>query len=257
MRKFIVVVWLAASSLLIAVPAAADSPVNLPPLAPGEVLLEINAVGISQAPATGATISVAIAAEETSEASARRAGAAAVQRVTAAARAAGVAAADVDASTLNVSSTTYGGGNYTSDMLLNAADTLASGEIHYASGTVTIRLRNAAAGPALHRNLAAIDNVTAAAPVYTLDDDSTARRAARTEAMRRARADAESYVEAMNMRIARILRVTERTGLDFLGMALSESNTALRTFRDYERSMAEGQVMTFVVVGVDYALAPR
>jgi hypothetical protein len=54
-----------------------------------------------------------------------------------------------------------------------------------------------------------------------------------------------------------VLRVTERTGLDFLGMAFSESNTAMRTFRDYERSMAEGQVMTFVVVGVDYALAPR
>ncbi|MEA3041376.1 MAG: hypothetical protein QOC65_865, partial [Sphingomonadales bacterium] len=89
MRKLIVAAWLAASSLLIAVPAAADSPFSLPPLAPGEVLLEINAVGISQAPASSATISVVISAEEASEAAARRAAATAVQRVTAAARAAG------------------------------------------------------------------------------------------------------------------------------------------------------------------------
>jgi hypothetical protein len=130
-------------------------------------------------------------------------------------------------------------------------------EVHHASSTVVIRMRRAASTQALHRALDAIDNVSVAVPEYTLDDDAAARRSARADAVRRARTDADSYAAAMNMRIGRVLRVTERTGVDMLGMALSESNTAMRTFRDYERSVAEGEVMTMVVIGVDYALAPQ
>ncbi|HEX9932773.1 MAG TPA: SIMPL domain-containing protein [Allosphingosinicella sp.] len=256
MRKLIVAAWLTATSLLVAVPAAADSPVTLPPLAAGEVLLETNAIGIATSPATSARLTIAVSVEGATEAEARRAAAAAVQRVTAAARAAGVAASDIDASAVEVSSDPY-----LDDMMMNAAMeanlTTDASEVHTASATVTIRMRSAAATPALHRTLEAIDNVNAGVPEYSLDDDSAARRTARGEAVRKARADAEAYAAALGMRLGRVLRVTERTGLDFLGMAFSESNTAMRTFRDYERSVAEGQVMTFVVVGVDYALTPR
>jgi hypothetical protein len=256
MRKFIVAAWLAASSLLVAVPAAADGPVSLPPLAPGEVLLETNAVGITRSPASSARISASVMAEGSSEAEARRAGAAAIQRITAAARAAGVPSSDIEAGDLSVASNDYAMTN-AADIDGNLTMDVSGEPVHYANGTVVIRLGNAAAGPALHRALDAIENVSSGMPEYVLDDDSAARRTARAEAVRRARADAEAYAAALNMRIARVLRVTERTGLDFIGMALSESNTAMRTFRDYERSMADGQVMTFVVVGVDYALAPQ
>ena len=258
MRKLIAAAWLAATSLLIAVPASADSPVTLPPLAPGEVLLETNAIGITTSPATSARISLTVSAEAASEADARRAAATAIQRVTAAARAAGVPAADIDASDINVSAAMSDMYNMTMDPTeMNAMEASGMENAHYASATVVIRMRNAGATPALHRSLNAIENVDASIPEYSLDDDSAPRRAARAEAVRKARADAESYAAALGMRLSRVLRVTERTGLDFLGMAFSESNTAMRTFRDYERSMAEGQVMTFVVVGVDYALAPR
>jgi uncharacterized protein YggE len=253
MRKLFAAAWLAATSLLVAVPAAADSPVTLPPLAAGEVLLETNAVGIARSPATSARLTVTVNAEGATEAEARRAATTAVQRVTAAARGAGVPASDIDAGRVAVSSDPY----FTDSLNAMGENISDASEVHTASSTVNIEMRNASATPALHRALEAIENVNAGTPEYSLDDDTAARRTARAEAIRKARADAEAYAAALGLRLGRVLRVTERTGLDLLGMALSESNTAMRTFRDYERSMAEGQVMTFVVVGVDYALVPR
>ena len=55
MRKLLVAGFVAASSLMMTA-AAGHGPVTLPPLAPGEVLLEVNAVGIVATPATSATL---------------------------------------------------------------------------------------------------------------------------------------------------------------------------------------------------------
>jgi hypothetical protein len=259
MRKSVVAAWIAICSLVAAVPAAADSPVSLPPLAANEVLLETSAVGVARSPATSAMLSASVRVEAATEEEARRAATAAVQRVTAAARAAGVAAADIDAGAVAVSDDMYGGmgnmmGNIDGD---NMNATMDMAQVHYATSTVSIRLRSAAAVPGLLNALGEIENVTPGSPDYMLDDESAARRTARTEAIRSSRADAEAYAASMNMRIARVLRITERTGLDLAALAIGESSLITREMRAFERSQRDGQVSTYAIVGVDYALAPR
>ena len=67
-------------------------------------------------------------------------------------------------------------------------------------------------------------------PVYTLADAAAARRQARAQAMRQARADAEAYAASLDMRVVRIVRITERTGLDMLAMLATEPDTLTRMF---------------------------
>jgi hypothetical protein len=171
-----------------------------------------------------------------SEAEARGTLAAQLARATAAARAAGATAANIRVTPGESGSAPV------MDMDMNATmDTEIVGnmaamspESYFAESRVEIRLGDATRAQGLQRNLESIDAATVAAPVYDLENDSAARRAARAAAIANARADAESYALALNMRIGRILRVTERTALDFMGMALSESNTAMRTIRRME-----------------------
>jgi hypothetical protein len=59
------------------------------------------------------------------------------------------------------------------------------------------------------------------------------------------------------MRIVRIAQITERGGLDFLSMTVSESNAVVRAMRSFSSAQAEAQVETYAVVGVDFVLGPR
>lgn len=259
MRKIFTAALLAACSILAAGPASADGPVSLPQLAAGEALLEVNAVGIVSSPATSATIVVNLRAEAATQEDARRALAGQAARVGAAARAVGVAAADIGVTPTGSGVSPAAESGMDMDMGMgnaaHAVETTAAGETYYAGSRVEIRLRDAARAQGLYRSLESLDAGTVAAPVYDLDNDSAARRAARAAAIANARADAESYAAALGMRVQRILRVTERTGLDFMGMALSESNTVMRTMRRMESSSRNAQVDTFVLVGVDFVLA--
>jgi len=257
MRKSVILAWATATALFAGVPAAADSPAVLPPLAPGEVLLETSGLGIVRTPATSATLIANISVEAASEAEARRMAAAALERVVAAARAAGAAAADIERGEIEVSRAPgYGGMNIVDTDMMNAADFMDSGETHYASAAVTIRLRSPAGAAALERTIDSIEHATSGVPSYELADDSAARRAARAEALRRARIDAETYAASVNMRVARILRITERAGLDLMPLAVTETN-AMRELEGAGRGSRDGQVPTYAVVGVDFALAPR
>ena len=95
-----------------------------------------------------------------------------------------------------------------------------------------------------------------AVPVYALTDDAGPRRQARARALEKARADAEAYAAPLNMRIVRVVRVSERLGLDLFGLFASEMQLLGQMFTP---AMMRGgpEVYTIVTVGVDYALAPR
>jgi uncharacterized protein YggE len=87
--------------------------------------------------------------------------------------------------------------------------------------------------------------------VYELDDDSQARRAATAAALAEARADAQDYADAMHMRVARIVRVSERMGQAEAGWTvLSSMMMAVRGARDSD-------VRVDAHVAVDFALAPQ
>jgi uncharacterized protein YggE len=260
MRKSVILAWATATALFAGVPAAADSPVSLPPLAPGEVLLETSGVGIARTPATSATLTASISVEAETEAEARRKANDVIQRVTAAARAAGVAPADIRIGEVELARNPYGysADLNASDMTMNTLESMeAPAESQYASASVTIHLRTAAAAPGLERAIDAIEHASAATPSYELADDSAPRREARAEALRRARIDAETYAASVNMRIARVLRITERAGLDLLPLAVTENGALMREMEGGGRGNRDGQVRTYAVVGVDFALAPR
>lgn len=261
MRKLVIAAWAVLCSVLIAVPAAADSPATLPPLAPGEVLLEVSAYGVARSPATSAIFTAQIRANAASEEEARRNVTSAVAQITTAARAAGATAADIVAGPVS-SDRSFVDLYNTIDVDMNSAASTDEARVaHYAHSTVTITLRNPAAAPALRGTLSAIDGVDVERVQYRLDDDRAARRTARGEAIRNARTDAETYAAAMNMRIVRVLRVTERTGFDSLPMALTEDNALARGMRDgpggiIGQNRESGEIETYAVLGVDYALAP-
>jgi uncharacterized protein YggE len=259
MRTLVIAVWAVLCSLLAAVPAVADSPATLPPLAPGEVLLEVSALGVSRTPATSAVLTLRINSTASTREEARRNAAAAAARVVTAARAAGVAAADIEQAPVTEDS--LGMDVYNTALTLdpegNVVDELPPS--FTATSAVTVVLRNPAGAAPLASRLRAIEGVQLDSIHYRLDDDRAARRTARGDAIRNARADAEAYAAAMGMRIARLLRVTERTGVDSLPMALTEENPLARGMRDGPGSLGrqsneDGQIATYAIVGVDYAL---
>ncbi|HEX8192913.1 MAG TPA: SIMPL domain-containing protein [Allosphingosinicella sp.] len=263
MRKLVVAVWLAVTSLVAAVPAA--SQVSLPPLAPGEVLLELSAVGTARTPATSATLLLNVRVEGESEEAARRALGAALRRVTATARAGGLAALDIEVTDRGVNSDPYPDStllnaamvDFDVDMANSTVEPVSESAVLHGSATVNLSIRNPAGARDLQRRFAAMEGVDTSEPDFQLDDDSAARREARADALRRARADAEAYAASMNMRVARVLRVTERGGIDVMSLILGGRNEMLRSMEAAEPVTADGRILTYAAVGVDYALAPR
>lgn len=230
----------------------APSPVRTQPLAPGEMLLETGGWGVVTSRADLATIAVRVSAPGDTPAAARRANSAELRRVVAAARRAGVPADGIDIR--------EGEPPSSSVMTVNLAASMEdSTAAHRAVGTITIRLRDIDRVGAVRAALEAIPAANVALPIYALTDRTAARREAQGQALAAARADAEAHAQNAGMRLARMVRITERVSNDLYGLALN--NAAL--FRRLEgtvgptRDRTEPQIVTFVMLGVDYALAPR
>ncbi|HEX8525678.1 SIMPL domain-containing protein [Allosphingosinicella sp.] len=252
MRKLAVAVWLGLSSIVAAGPATADGPIVVAPLAPGEVLLEVNAVGIVSTPATAATITVEVAANREAEADALRSASEAVQQVRSAARAAAVAEGDIEAA--DVETAIRGADAYGYNVIIepNAVSEMVLDG--YGSSTITVRVRDVAVVPELQRRFAQIPDVASTTVEYLLEDETAARRAARADALARARSDAEAYAAGLNMRVARVLRVTERADFTSAVFGNGRMDGELRALMQPRRT---ARIQTFALVGVDYALAPR
>jgi uncharacterized protein YggE len=183
--------------------------------------------------------------------------------MTAAARAAGASADDIRVSEESVGGMEDIYSMETADVDAPISETAAEAARaarFYARATVTVRLRNVGRAQALHARFGGYGSNAyfgGGGPVYELVDETAPRRAARAQAIANARADAESYAAALNLRIVRVLHVTERGGLDFLSMTVSESNALIRAMRSFSSAQAEAQVETYAIAGVDFVLAPR
>ncbi len=92
-------------------------------------------------------------------------------------------------------------------------------------------------------------------PTYSLTDDRAARRSARADAIATARASAESYADSLGIRVARIVRVTERIGANSLNLLANNANLSWTVHAP--GGSTEPDVRTHIFVGVDFALAPR
>jgi hypothetical protein len=182
----------------------------------------------------------------------------------AAARSAGIPAADIESTAPNVHSTSIAGAEL--DMLRrlgpaangSAADEAASAAepaMAGATGTLRIELRDLSRLERLQRALEQVGGGQIPAPSYSLSDDRAARRTARNQALATVRADAEAYAASLGMRVVRIVRVTERGGADFMSLMLGEAPHLQNLFERRERR--DRRVATYAIVGVDFALAPQ
>ena len=274
--------------------AAGASPVSTQPLAANEVLLEISALGTATSRAEMATLTGTLTSRGATETEARRVHDANVRRLTAIARRAGVAAADLTigeaeamseapVSDMNMDMEAAGAAlDAASDAAAAAAETDGGSEVPVAAAdpmanavscsascpeyadlgmvmtsTVEIRLRNPDKVDELTQALqqAQVDFYTSA-PVYSPGDQTAARRTARAQALAAARADAEAYAASLGLRVVRIVRVTERMGMDLMSLAMSESSPMRNMFQQLEQSQGP-DIPTFIAVGVDFALGPQ
>jgi len=235
--------------LAVAPAASAQGPVATVPLAAGEMLLELNAMGSATARADSAEVSVQIALQGSDEADLRRKYDQVVARLRAAAR---DARGEIEVQELN---------SY-ADMMMNMADTNMSdfdvveagqGE-HSGSSAAVIRLRDLSRIEALTRTLEGIDGVYSDVR-YSASDMTSVRRQARDNAIASARAEADSYAASMNMRVARIARVTERVEIDFMAMMMGDP--AIQNLVSSGAPGSDPNVPAYVRVGVDFILAPR
>jgi hypothetical protein len=256
MRKLIVAAAVAACPIIAVQSAsAAESPIVLPSLATGEVLLEADGYAVVRTPATSATITTNVHCTGASEAEARRALEARIAQVRAAAAAAGVAPAGV---TVRMGPVREAAALIPIDLDAPAAGAESRPERNFAaSATIVIQLHDASRAHDLFETLEPAAQEFGGGPVYELADEGAPRREARRRALAAARADAEAYAEAAGMRIVRMLRITERAGTDFAGLLASEREIMDPLGMARWGRPRAAQVETRALVGVDYVLAPR
>lgn len=251
-----------AAAVLLSTPAGAGvpgltgggstSPVRTHPLAAGELLLEVGGVGFVTSRADLATLTVTVSSDGETQAEARRANRAEVRRVIDAARRAGIPADAIET------------GGSSPAALINAVassvEEAVSGQpAHRANDSVTIRVRDIGRVSELRAALGAAGADTVSTPIYSLTDRGAARRQAQARALAAARADADAYAASTGMRLVRLVRVSERVGDGIFTLAFN--NEALfRSLRETQSAgepQTEPDIPTIVLVGADYALAPR
>lgn len=253
------------------------------PAAANEVLLEVNAIGTTTRRADLATFTVSLQAEGRTEAEARSSLAEKIRRLTTAVAAMGVAAADVQAGPIRVEGMdmrTFDvsdepppleepppppeGSTAPSPRPPRVTPPIAapmsrmSGGASSVSGSLTIRARDMNRVQELRNEVGRVEGSYAlysANPIFSLADPGMARSEARVRALAYARADAEAYAAALNMRVARLVRVTDRVGVDLIGLMMSEPGR--RSTISGSETTRDGDVLVTVPVGVDFVLAPR
>ena len=65
------------------------------------------------------------------------------------------------------------------------------------------------------------------------------------------------YAAALNMRVLRIVRITERTGMDMTPILMSQAAELPRSPPDFSQPQTDPDIPALALVGVDFALAPR
>lgn len=238
-----------AIAMALALPASAQVA-----LQPGETLLEVQTIGqVSVAPDIAylniGVVSTGVTAKEATDANAAQ-----MTRVIAAIRAAGVEARHIRSQQINVQprfaragQNDYQGQAQITGYVANNSVAVSVTKLDQASVVVTGAFgagANSVNGP----NLGLID-------------DSKAVAEARKDALASARAEAETYASGLNMRVARVLRVSERgrstdNGADN-GIRYRVEPTAHVMGGQIGTPISAGEVRQRVSLWIDFALAPK
>lgn len=242
-----------ALSLAAALPAPGAAQVSLPPLAPGEVLLEVSGLGQVTTRADFAVLDAMAVGQAGDRPAAVRIASEKLARAVAAVRVAGIPAQDVQAGDVI---TAGAAGLSTPQVVLAAAYGDGAGS-ETVSLPLRVTIRDISRLEAVRAALVAGQAPTYAPPQYFLTDSTGPFREARAAALRRARIDAEANAALRNMRIVRIARISERGAQWAVGQVANEAETVSRLFSMVWRVHASSEVETFASVAVDFVLAPR
>jgi hypothetical protein len=217
-------------------------------LAPGEVLIKVDAEGehLDRPDVMGVAAGVVTTGRTAKEALA--ANNALANRLLAAVRSNGIQARDVRTSELTVTP------QFARDRT-TAEDEDAVRRItgYLARNRLELRLRDLGKAPDIVNALFEAGANEVNGPSFSLSDPAPALRAARRAAVAAARAEADTYAEALGMRVSRVLRVSERQSFE------SENDgTIIVTGSRVQPTVIEpGEVATRVQVWIDYAMVPR
>ena len=233
---------------LLAVPTATIAQ-NVPiTLAPGEVLLKIEADGVAKSRPDLMGIGAGVVTTGRTARAALAANNALANRLLDAVRAQGVAPRDVRTEELSVKPQF----DKTDEQRANDEDRSPRIVGYVATNTLRLTLRDLGKAPDIVNALfeAGANNVHG--PSFGLSDPAPAQREARRAAVAAARSQADEYAAALGMRISRVLRVSEHGDFD-------EENGNYITVTGSRISptpLEPGEISTRIQVWIDYAMVP-
>ncbi|HMG46124.1 MAG TPA: SIMPL domain-containing protein [Allosphingosinicella sp.] len=243
----LVVVAAALALVLPALAGAAQQPVTAA-LAPAEVLFEVRAVGSDSRPTDRVLMSLNYFASGATPAEARAAAVALCERLRVIARDFGAEQVRIDAN-----GALAAGFSGEPGIVSGAGAEAENGRAgpYVGNGMMQLRLADARRFAELRAALEQAGAINITGPVNALSDDTEARRAARSNAMAKARAEAEQFAQSQNLRVARLVRVSDASTIQDEAMRMMMSQMGGRS------AAPAGQVETSVTLEVGFVLAPR
>ncbi len=240
----LVMLALAATGLTPAAAQTAAVPAGLE-LRAGETLLQVEATGTDRRRPDVMTLSAGVVTTGGTAVEAAESNARAATRLVEAVRGQGIAPADVRTRELSVQPRFARGREVSDDEPPRILG-------YVARNTVELRLRDLSRAGAIIGVLYAAGANAVNGPSFALADDRDALRSARQDAVAAARREAEDYAAALGMRVARVLRVSERSA-----RVGGDASIIVTGSRMAAPPVEPGELNTDVRLWVDFALAPR
>jgi uncharacterized protein YggE len=234
---------LAAAVLGVSAAAAQSVPIAL---APDEVLLNVEAEGVSRTRPDVMEITAAVVTTGRSAREALAANSALASRLIEAVRGHGVEARDVQTAELAV------------DPQFDRSDGEREDRRPRITGYIVrnrlqLRLRDLTKAPQIVDSLFTAGANEVRGPIFSLSDPRPAQSRARRAAVEAAREEASAYAEALNMRITRVLRVSERGNFD----VEHGDRIVVTGARIAATPIEPGEIRTNVRIWVDFAMTPK
>jgi uncharacterized protein YggE len=243
---------LAAALALAALPSSAASQSVPIALAPGEVLLNVQAEGRHRSRPDLMTVTAGVVTTARTAREALEANSALANRLIQVVRSNGIQPGDVRTTELSVVPQFE---ELTDESAERAERENRSPRIlgYVAKNSLELRLRDLGRAPDIIDGLFAAGANSVEGPDFSLADPAPAQRMARRAAVEAARLEADTYAEALNMRVARILRVSERGDFDLEG----GEQIVVTGSRIRRTPIEPGELTTRINVWIDYAMVPR
>jgi hypothetical protein len=243
---------LIAALALAALPSGAAAQTVPIALAPGEVLLNVQAHGDHASRPDVMTITAGVVTTAASAREALAANSALAGRLIEVVRSHGIDPRDAKTAELSVVPRF----EELSDDSAERAEREGRGPRilgYVASNKLELRLRDLAKAPDLIDSLFAAGANNVEGPRFSLADPAPAERMARRAAVAAARVEADTYAEALGMRVSRVLRVSERGTFEREG----EETIVVTGSRIVRTNIEPGELITRIQVWIDYAMVPR